>query len=96
MVVICKGHYFKKWINLYKLVEETCKQLSFCQKNAWINLNLTLKKMETGFGLESDAIHSPNESFLLENFYNGIRCVVQFYHFFCEIPDKISINVKKI
>jgi len=56
---------------------------------------LGIKTILMGFGLESDAIHSPNESFLLENFFNGIRCVVQFYHLFCEIPGKININVKK-
>ncbi len=47
---------------------------------------LGVKTILMGFGLESDAIHSPNESFLLENFYNGIRCVVQFYHFFSQQP----------
>lgn len=46
---------------------------------------LGVKTILMGFGLESDAIHSPNEHFLLENFYNGIRCVVQYYHFFNEI-----------
>jgi acetylornithine deacetylase/succinyl-diaminopimelate desuccinylase-like protein len=45
---------------------------------------LGVKTILMGFGLESDAIHSPNEHFLLENFYNGIRCVVQYYHFFNE------------
>ena len=45
---------------------------------------LGVKTILMGFGLESDAIHSPNENFLLENFYNGIRSVVQFYHFFGE------------
>jgi acetylornithine deacetylase/succinyl-diaminopimelate desuccinylase-like protein len=43
---------------------------------------LGIKTILMGFGLESDAIHSPNENFLLENFFNGIRCVVQFYHYF--------------
>lgn len=47
---------------------------------------LGIKTILMGFGLESDAIHSPNESFLLENFFNGIRCVVQFYRFFSQIP----------
>jgi acetylornithine deacetylase/succinyl-diaminopimelate desuccinylase-like protein len=43
------------------------------------------KTILMGFGLESDAIHSPNENFDLENLFNGIRCVTQFYHFFREI-----------
>ena len=45
---------------------------------------LGVKTILMGFGLESDAIHSPNESFLLENFFNGIRSVVQFYRFYAE------------
>ena len=43
---------------------------------------LGAKTILMGFGLESDAIHSPNENFLLENFYNGIRTVIRFYHYF--------------
>ena len=41
---------------------------------------LGIKTILMGFGLESDAIHSPNENFALENFYNGIRTIVRFYH----------------
>jgi len=43
---------------------------------------LGVKSLLMGFGLESDAIHSPNENFPLENFYNGIRTVIRFYHHF--------------
>ena len=43
---------------------------------------LNIKSILMGFGLESDAIHSPNENFALENFYNGIRSIVIFYHHF--------------
>ncbi len=43
---------------------------------------LGIKTILMGFGLESDAIHSPNENFALENFYNGIRSIVRFYHHF--------------
>ena len=43
---------------------------------------LGAKSILMGFGLESDAIHSPNENFLLENFFNGIRTVIRFYHHF--------------
>lgn len=45
---------------------------------------LGIKTILMGFGLESDAIHSPNENFQLVNFFNGIRCVTQFYRFFGE------------
>jgi len=43
---------------------------------------LGVKTLLMGFGLESDAIHSPNENFSLENFYNGIRTVIRFYYHF--------------
>lgn len=32
-----------------------------------------------GFGLESDAIHSPNENFRLDIFRRGIEAVVGFH-----------------
>lgn len=37
------------------------------------------KSVLMGFGLDSDAIHSPNEHFKLENFYNGIKASAYFY-----------------
>ncbi len=37
-----------------------------------------------GFGLDSDAIHSPNESYRLENFYAGIQTIPWFYHYFAK------------
>jgi len=32
-----------------------------------------------GFGLESDAIHSPNENFSLDIFRKGIEAVIEFH-----------------
>ena len=32
-----------------------------------------------GFGLEEDAIHSPNENFRVENFLKGIESIIHFY-----------------
>lgn len=49
---------------------------------------LGIKTVLMGFGLETDAIHSPNENFYVENLFNGIRSVVRFYHFFSECPPK--------
>ena len=43
---------------------------------------LGIKSVLMGFGLESDAIHSPNEHFRLENFFNGIKSIVRFYEYF--------------
>lgn len=45
---------------------------------------LGLKSILMGFGLESDAIHSPNENFPLGQFYKGIETIVYFYHYFSE------------
>ena len=43
---------------------------------------LAVKPILMGFGLESDAIHSPNENFPLELFYKGIETIVEFYREF--------------
>lgn len=45
---------------------------------------LGTKSLLMGFGLESDAIHSPNENYPLNNFYSGIEAITDFYHFFAE------------
>jgi acetylornithine deacetylase/succinyl-diaminopimelate desuccinylase-like protein len=46
---------------------------------------LGIKSILMGFGLESDAIHSPNENFSLEQFYNGIRTIPLVYKYISEI-----------
>lgn len=46
---------------------------------------LGIKSLLLGFGLETDAIHSPNENFHLENFYNGIETIIRFYEHFSKI-----------
>lgn len=40
---------------------------------------LNVKPILMGFGLESDAIHSPNENFPLDLFYKGIETIANFY-----------------
>ncbi len=46
---------------------------------------LGIKSILMGFGLEEDAIHSPNENYPLENFYKGIETIVAFYQHFHRI-----------
>ncbi len=46
---------------------------------------LGIKSVLMGFGLESDAIHSPNENYPLEQFFNGIKTVPLFYKYFAEM-----------
>jgi acetylornithine deacetylase/succinyl-diaminopimelate desuccinylase-like protein len=45
---------------------------------------LGLKTVLFGFGLDSDAIHSPNEKYGLFNFYKGIETIPYFYEYFAE------------
>lgn len=40
---------------------------------------LGVKSLLMGFGLEADAIHSPNENFPVQQFLNGIETIVAFY-----------------
>ena len=46
---------------------------------------LGIKSILMGFGLEADAIHSPNENYPLEQFFNGIETIVSFYKHFAEL-----------
>ncbi len=48
---------------------------------------LGIKSILMGFGLEADAIHSPNENFPLEQFYKGIKTIPLFYKYFAEISN---------
>jgi acetylornithine deacetylase/succinyl-diaminopimelate desuccinylase-like protein len=45
---------------------------------------LGIKSVLMGFGLDEDAIHSPNENFPLSNFFRGIETIPWFYHYFAE------------
>jgi len=46
---------------------------------------LKSKTILMGFGLNSDAIHSPNEHFGLFNFFKGIETIPYFYKYFAEL-----------
>lgn len=45
---------------------------------------LGIKSILMGFGLESDAIHSPNENYPVWNFLKGIETITYFYKHFVE------------
>ena len=49
---------------------------------------LGVKSILLGFGLDSDAIHSPNENYPLFNFYKGIETIPLFYRYFAEMSKK--------
>lgn len=46
---------------------------------------LGLKTMLMGFGLDSDAIHSPNEHYGIFNYYKGIETIPYFYQEFAKL-----------
>jgi len=46
---------------------------------------LGIKSILMGFGLEDDAIHSPNENFPVENFLKGIETIPFFYQYFSDL-----------
>lgn len=46
---------------------------------------LGVKSILLGFGLESDACHSPNENYPLDNFFKGIETIPYFYKYFTEM-----------
>ncbi len=40
---------------------------------------LGIKSVLLGFGLDTDAIHSPNENYPLENFFRGIETIINYH-----------------
>ncbi|PWL24500.1 MAG: dipeptidase [Fluviicola sp. XM-24bin1] len=52
---------------------------------AMFEKELGLKTILMGFGLDSDAIHSPNEHYGLFNYYKGIETIPHFYSYFKEL-----------
>ena len=55
---------------------------------------LGVKSILMGFGLDSDAIHSPNEHFGLLNFFKGIETIPKFYKHYIKIWEEEK-NVKQ-
>ncbi len=46
---------------------------------------LGIKSILLGFGLDTDAIHSPNENFPLFNFFRGIETIPYYYKYYSEL-----------
>ena len=46
---------------------------------------LGLDSVLMGFGLDSDAIHSPNENFGVFNYMKGIETIPLFYKYYAEM-----------
>jgi acetylornithine deacetylase/succinyl-diaminopimelate desuccinylase-like protein len=49
---------------------------------------LGIKTILMGFGLESDAIHSPNENYRLDHFFKGIETIPYFFKYFTEMKGR--------
>jgi acetylornithine deacetylase/succinyl-diaminopimelate desuccinylase-like protein len=54
---------------------------------AMFEKELGLKTILMGFGLDSDAIHSPNEHYGLFNYYRGIETIPYFFKYYSELID---------
>jgi acetylornithine deacetylase/succinyl-diaminopimelate desuccinylase-like protein len=52
---------------------------------ALFEAELGIKSVLFGFGLDSDALHSPNEKYGLFNFYKGIETIPYFYQYYSEL-----------
>lgn len=50
---------------------------------------LGIKSILMGFGLDTDAAHSPNENYHLECFYKGIETIAEWYAFY---SDEMKLN----
>ena len=52
---------------------------------AMFESKLGIKSVMMGFGLESDALHSPNEHYGLFNYYKGIETLPYFFKYFAQM-----------
>ncbi len=55
---------------------------------AMFKKELGLDSLLMGFGLDSDAIHSPNEHYGIFNYLKGIETITYFYQYFAEMSKK--------
>ena len=55
---------------------------------ALFEAELGLKTVLMGFGLDSDALHSPNEKYDIFNYYKGIETIPLFHKYFAELSEE--------
>ena len=54
---------------------------------ALFEAELGIKTVLMVFGLDSDALHSPNEKYDIVNYYKGIETIPLFHKYFAELSD---------
>jgi len=54
---------------------------------ALFEAELGIKTVLMGFGLDSDALHSPNEKYDIVNYFKGIETIPLFHKYFAELSD---------
>lgn len=55
---------------------------------ALFEAELGIKTVLMGFGLDSDALHSPNEKYNIYNYYKGIETIPLFYKYFAQLSEQ--------
>ena len=55
---------------------------------ALFEAELGIKTVLMGFGLDSDALHSPNEKYDIYNYYKGIETIPLFYKYFAQLSER--------
>ena len=66
-----------------KVIEEFVEQ--YIDRNKIFEKELETKTVLMGFGLDSDAIHSPNEHYGVFNYFKGIETIPQFFKHFAAL-----------
>jgi acetylornithine deacetylase/succinyl-diaminopimelate desuccinylase-like protein len=54
---------------------------------ALFEAELGIKTVLMGFGLDSDALHSPNEKYDIYNYYKGIETIPLFYKYYTQLSE---------
>ena len=70
-------------MTMLEYVKLILEKVSFDKK--LFEKELKSKTILMGFGLDSDAIHSPNEHFGVFNYLKGIETIPLFYKYFVEM-----------